>query len=227
MTLDKEQNMNEENANVANPASSQEVPSVETPKVEGKVAERLDVPKKFDDRVKSRNFKGKGKKKSSEEGESSDDTDGSFKAKDVPDFIEKVIAINRITKVTKGGKKLSFSALVVVGDSKGKVGYALEKAAEVSIAIKKSIATAKRNMITVPLRGSTITHEIIGECSGAQVLLKPASEGTGVIAAGPVRAVCDGAGIHNILSKCHRSNNPVNVVKATFNGLERLKPYIN
>ena len=139
------------------------------------------------------------------------------------ELVEQVISINRITKVTKGGKKLSFSALVVVGDTKGNVGYSLEKAAEVSIAIRKAMARAKKTMIAVPMRGSTIPHEIIGECGAARVLLKPASEGTGVIAAGPVRAVCDGAGIHNILTKCHRSNNPINVVKATFNGLSRLK----
>lgn len=140
-----------------------------------------------------------------------------------PDFMEKVISINRITKVTKGGKKLSFSALVVVGDMKGQVGYSLSKASEVATAIRKAMGIAKKNMITVPMRGSTIPHEVIGQCSGSRVLLKPASEGTGVIAAGPVRAVCDGVGIHNILSKCHRSNNPINVVKATIEGLSRLK----
>ncbi|MBI5415927.1 MAG: 30S ribosomal protein S5 [Candidatus Omnitrophica bacterium] len=137
--------------------------------------------------------------------------------------VEQVISINRITKVTKGGKKLSFSALVVVGNAKGKVGYSLEKAAEVSIAIRKAIATAKKNMMIVSLNGLTIPHEIIGHCGGATVLLKPAAEGTGVIAAGPVRAVCDGVGIRNILTKCHRSNNPINVVKATMDGLSRLK----
>ncbi len=137
--------------------------------------------------------------------------------------VEEVISINRITKVTKGGKKLSFSALVVVGDTKGRVGYSLEKAAEVSIAIRKSIASAKKQMINVSLSGSTIPHEIIGRCGGASVLLKPAADGTGVIAAGPVRAVCDGVGIRNILTKCHRSNNPINVVKATMDGLSRLK----
>lgn len=140
-----------------------------------------------------------------------------------PEVLEKVIEIKRITKVTKGGKKLSFSALVVVGDTMGKVGYSLSKASEVSIAIRKAMATAKKNMVKIPMRGTTIPHEIIGECSGAEVLLKPAGEGTGVIASGPVRAVCDGAGIHNILTKCHRSNNPINVVKATFDGLSRLK----
>ncbi|OGX36942.1 MAG: 30S ribosomal protein S5 [Omnitrophica WOR_2 bacterium RIFCSPHIGHO2_02_FULL_50_17] len=137
--------------------------------------------------------------------------------------VEQVIAINRITKVTKGGKKLSFSALVVVGDTKGRVGYSLSKAAEVSIAIRKAIAVAKKNMVQIHLHGTTIPHEIIGRCGGASVLLKPASDGTGVIAAGPVRAVCDGVGIRNILSKCHRSNNPINVVKATLDGLSRLK----
>ncbi|MDO8579848.1 MAG: 30S ribosomal protein S5 [Candidatus Omnitrophota bacterium] len=139
------------------------------------------------------------------------------------EFIEKVIAINRITKVTKGGKKLSFSALVVVGDAKGNVGYSLDKAAEVAIAIRKAMAAAKKSMVKIPMRGTTIPHEIIGACGGARVLLKPASEGTGVIAAGPVRAVCEGAGIHNILTKCHKSNNPINVVKATMDGLSRLK----
>lgn len=139
------------------------------------------------------------------------------------EMIEKVVSINRITKVTKGGKKLSFSALVVVGDTKGNVGYSLEKASEVATAIKKAMAVAKKNLIKVPMKGTTITHEIIGECSGARVLLKPAADGTGVIASGPVRAVCDGAGIHNILTKCHRSNNPINVVKATIDGLSRLK----
>ena len=139
------------------------------------------------------------------------------------EFVEKVIAIRRITKVTKGGKKLSFSALVVVGDMKGRVGYSHSKAREVAIAIRKALNLAKRSMIKIPLQGTTIPHEIIGQCGGASVLLKPAAAGTGIIAAGPVRAVCDGAGIHNILTKCHRSNNPINVVKATFDGLTRLK----
>ena len=139
------------------------------------------------------------------------------------EFVEKVVAINRITKVTKGGKKLSFSALVVVGDMKGRIGYSLEKASEVSIAIRKAITMAKKSMITIPMKGTTIPHEIIGHCGAANVLLKPASDGTGVIAAGPVRAICDGVGIRNILTKCHRSNNPVNVVKATIDGLSRLK----
>ena len=139
------------------------------------------------------------------------------------EFVEKVLAINRVTKVTKGGKKMSFSALVVVGDGRGRVGYSLDKAGEVATAIRKALAKAKKNMILVPMKGTTITHEIIGQCGAALVMLKPASEGTGVIAAGPVRAICDGAGIRNILTKCHRSNNPINVVKATIDGLLRLK----
>lgn len=140
------------------------------------------------------------------------------------EFVEKVIAINRITKVTKGGKKMSFSALVVVGDGKGRVGYSLDKSNEVANSIKKALMAAKRNMVYIPLNGSTITHQIIGTCGAASVLLKPALDGTGVIAAGPVRAVCDAVGIRNILTKCHKSNNPINVVKATMDGLMRLKP---
>ena len=116
------------------------------------------------------------------------------------EFVEKVLTINRVAKVTKGGKKLSFSALVVVGDSRGRVGYSLGKAAEVATAIKKALGKAKKSMILVPMRGTTITHEILGECGAASVMLKPACDGTGVIAAGPVRAICDGAGIRNILT---------------------------
>lgn len=138
-------------------------------------------------------------------------------------LIEKVVSINRVSKTTKGGTRLAFSALVVVGDGKGKAGYGLGKAGEVATAIKKALAVAKKQMIIISRRGTTITHEIIGQCGSAIVLLKPASEGTGVIASGAVRAVCDGAGISNILTKCHRSNNPINVVKATFDGLSRLK----
>ncbi len=139
------------------------------------------------------------------------------------EYMEKVLSIKRVTKVTKGGKKLSFSALVVVGDMKGHVGYNLAKAGEVAIAIRKALTRAKKNMIRIPLKGTTIPHQIVGVCGGAEVLLKPASDGTGVIASGAVRAVCEGAGIHNILTKCHRSNNPINVVKATMDGLTRMK----
>lgn len=145
------------------------------------------------------------------------------RSEEAKEFVEKIVAINRVTKVTKGGKKMSFSALVVVGNANGKVGIALGKANEVADAIRKGLGIAKKEMFLVPLKDTTITHTIIGHYGAAKVLLKPASEGTGVIAAGPVRAICDCAGIKDILTKCLKTNNPINVMKATIDGLKRMK----
>ncbi len=142
---------------------------------------------------------------------------------EAPEFIEKVVYLNRVSKTVKGGRVMKFSALVVVGDGKGTVGYGLGKAAEVSEAILKGIADAKKNMVKVSLSGSTIPHDVIGIFGAGTVLLKPAPEGTGVIAGGAVRAVMEAVGIQNICAKCLRSNNPQNVVKATMQGLTSLR----
>ena len=139
------------------------------------------------------------------------------------EYIEKVVATNRVSKTVKGGRVMKFSALVVVGDGKGTVGYGLGKAAEVSEAILKGIADAKKNMTKVSLAGNTIPHDIIGIFGAGTVMMKPAPEGTGVIAGGAVRAVMEAVGIKNICAKCLRSNNPQNVVKATMAGLTSLR----
>ena len=138
------------------------------------------------------------------------------------EYVEKLVKLNRVAKVVKGGRRFSFSALTVVGDKNGHVGYAFGKANDVADAIRKSVEKAKKNMITVPIKKNTLPHVVIGKFKSAEVLLKPATPGTGIIAGGPVRAVMEAAGVKDILSKSLGSKNQINIVKAVFNGIENL-----
>lgn len=138
------------------------------------------------------------------------------------DLLEKLVAVNRVAKVVKGGRQFGFSALTVVGDGQGKVGFGTGKAREVPIAIQKAMESARKNMIDVKLKGSTLQHPIVGRHGAAKVYMQPASDGTGIIAGGAMRAVFEMVGVQNVLAKCIGTNNPINVVRATMNGLSEL-----
>ena len=150
---------------------------------------------------------------------------GGARKKEEKLYDEKVVNIGRVTKVVKGGRRFSFSALVVVGDRKGKVGFGTGKASEVPDAIKKAIEDAKKNIVTIPINGTTIYHTVTGKYGAAKVFLRPAVEGTGVIAGGPVRAILELAGIRNVYSKVYGSRAPINIIRATHHGLSNLKSY--
>ena len=146
-----------------------------------------------------------------------------FKNREESEFKEKLVAVNRVSKTVKGGRNMRFSALVVIGDEKGCVGYGMGKAVEIPEAIRKAVEDAKKHLVTVPIVGTTIPHEVIGKYGTGKVVLMPAPEGSGVIAGGPARAVIEQAGIKDIVTKSYGTNNPINVVKATVEGLSRLK----
>ncbi len=145
-----------------------------------------------------------------------------FEKKPADEFVEKLVKLNRTAKTVKGGRRMSFSALTVVGDKKGRIGYGFGKANDVTEAIRKSIDKAKSNLVTLPIKNGTIPHEIIGKYKSSSVLLRPACPGTGIIAGGPVRAVMDAAGLTDVISKSQGSRTSVNVVRATFNAISEL-----